>query len=69
MNGAHCVRLSQGQTAMMWHSTGNLTAVKKNASLDFGVAEPLRMSARDRRQVGVNFISSKIQAPKNKRLH
>ena len=27
------------QTAMMWHSTGNLTAVKKNASFDFGVAE------------------------------
>jgi sn-glycerol 3-phosphate transport system substrate-binding protein len=23
---------------MMWHSTGNLTAVKKNASFDFGVA-------------------------------
>jgi sn-glycerol 3-phosphate transport system substrate-binding protein len=29
----------EGQTAMMWHSTGNLTAVKNNASFDFGVAE------------------------------
>jgi sn-glycerol 3-phosphate transport system substrate-binding protein len=29
----------EGQTAIMWHSTGNLTAVKKNASFDFGVAE------------------------------
>ena len=29
----------EGQTAMMWHSTGNLTAVKKAASFDFGVAE------------------------------
>ncbi|MDG1208765.1 MAG: ABC transporter substrate-binding protein [Paracoccaceae bacterium] len=29
----------EGQTAMMWHSTGNLTTVKKNASFDFGVAE------------------------------
>ncbi len=29
----------EGQTAMMWHSTGNLTAVKDNASFDFGVAE------------------------------
>ena len=29
----------EGQTAMMWHSTGNLTAVKKNAKFDFGVAE------------------------------
>lgn len=28
----------EGQTAMMWHSTGNLTAVKKNADFDFGVA-------------------------------
>ncbi len=28
----------EGQTAMMWHSTGNLTAVKKNAAFDFGVA-------------------------------
>ncbi|WP_234053060.1 MULTISPECIES: ABC transporter substrate-binding protein [unclassified Xanthobacter] len=29
----------QGQTAMMWHTTGNLTAVKKEAKFDFGVAE------------------------------
>ena len=29
----------EGQTSMMWHSTGNLTAVKNNASFDFGVAE------------------------------
>ena len=28
----------EGQTAMMWHSTGNLTAVKNNAEFDFGVA-------------------------------
>ena len=29
----------EGKTAMMWHSTGNPTAVKNNASFDFGVAE------------------------------
>src|SRR3546814_8466785 len=29
----------EGQAAMMWHSTGNLTAVKDAASFDFGVAE------------------------------
>ncbi len=29
----------EGQTAMMWHSTGNLTAVKNEAKFDFGVAE------------------------------
>ncbi len=28
----------EGETAMMWHSTGNLTAVKNNATFDFGVA-------------------------------
>ncbi len=28
----------EGQTAIMWHSTGNLTAVKDNATFDFGVA-------------------------------
>ncbi|MCZ0813192.1 MAG: ABC transporter substrate-binding protein [Pseudomonadota bacterium] len=28
----------EGETAMMWHSTGNLTAVKNNAEFDFGVA-------------------------------
>ena len=28
----------EGDTAMMWHSTGNLTAVKNNADFDFGVA-------------------------------
>lgn len=27
-----------GQTAMMWHTTGNLTAVRNGASFDFGVA-------------------------------
>lgn len=29
----------EGQTAMMWHSTGNLTAVRNAAEFDFGVAE------------------------------
>ena len=28
----------EGRTAMMWHSTGNLTAVKDKAEFDFGVA-------------------------------
>ena len=28
----------EGKTAIMWHSTGNLTAVKKGAKFDFGVA-------------------------------
>lgn len=29
----------EGKTAIMWHSTGNLTAVKTNAKFDFGVAK------------------------------
>lgn len=28
----------EGKTAMMWHTTGNLTAVRKDAKFDFGVA-------------------------------
>ncbi len=28
----------EGQAAMMWHSTGNLTAVRNDATFDFGVA-------------------------------
>jgi sn-glycerol 3-phosphate transport system substrate-binding protein len=28
----------EGQTAMMWHTTGNLTAVRDQADFDFGVA-------------------------------
>jgi sn-glycerol 3-phosphate transport system substrate-binding protein len=35
----------EGQTAMMWTSTGNLTNVRKNAPFDFGVAMlPAKMS-------------------------
>ena len=29
----------EGKTAIMWHSTGNLTTVKNNAKFDFGVAK------------------------------
>jgi sn-glycerol 3-phosphate transport system substrate-binding protein len=29
----------EGQTAMMWHTTGNLTAVRNEADFEFGVAE------------------------------
>ena len=29
----------EGKTAIMWHSTGNLTTVKDNAKFDFGVAK------------------------------
>ncbi len=38
-HGALCGRtFLEEKTAIMWHSTGNLTTVKKNAKFDFGVA-------------------------------
>src|SRR6476620_5279405 len=36
----------EGKTAMMWHTTGNLTAVKNGAKFNFGVA---MLPARERR--------------------
>jgi sn-glycerol 3-phosphate transport system substrate-binding protein len=36
----------EGKTAMMWHTTGNLTAVKSGAKFDFGVA---MLPAKERR--------------------
>src|SRR5437763_127451 len=36
----------EGKTAMMWHTTGNLTAVKDNAQFNFGVA---MLPAKERR--------------------
>jgi sn-glycerol 3-phosphate transport system substrate-binding protein len=36
----------EGKTAMMWHTTGNLTAVKDGARFDFGVA---MLPAKERR--------------------
>jgi sn-glycerol 3-phosphate transport system substrate-binding protein len=36
----------EGKTAMMWHTTGNLTAVKDGAKFDFGVA---MLPAKERR--------------------
>mgnify|MGYP000172589569 CR=1 FL=1 len=35
----------EGKTAMMWHTTGNLTAVKDGAKFNFGVA---MLPAKDR---------------------
>jgi len=56
----------EGQTAMMWHSTGNLTAVKNNASFDFGVA---MLPAGERRGTptgGGNFYIFKNTSPEEK---
>ena len=56
----------EGQTAMMWHSTGNLTAVKNNASFDFGVAE-LPANVRPGSPTGGgNFYIFKDTSPEEK---
>ncbi|MDX2511645.1 MAG: ABC transporter substrate-binding protein [Desulfobacterales bacterium] len=54
------------KTAMMWHSTGNLTAVKKNASFDFGVAMLPAKKERGTPTGGGNFYIFK-QATAEKR--
>ena len=56
----------EGRTAMMWHSTGNLTAVKKQAKFDFGVA---MLPAGERRGTptgGGNFYIFKKSSPEEK---
>ena len=45
----------EGKTAIMWHSTGNLTAVKKKASFDFGVAMLPARKTRGTPTGGGNF--------------
>ncbi len=45
----------EGKTAIMWHSTGNLTTVKNNAKFDFGVAMLPAMKRRGTPTGGGNF--------------
>ncbi|MFP4387322.1 MAG: ABC transporter substrate-binding protein [Desulfococcaceae bacterium] len=56
----------EGKTAIMWHSTGNLTAVKDNADFDFGVA---MLPAKERRGTptgGGNFYIFKKTTPEER---
>lgn len=55
-----------GKTAMMWHSTGNLTAVKKNATFDFSVAMLPAKEMRGTPTGGGNFYVFKNTTPKQK---
>ncbi len=52
-----------GKTAIMWHSTGNLTAVKKNAKFDFGVAMLPAGKRRGTPTGGGNFYIFKKSTP------
>jgi len=55
------------KTAIMWHSTGNLTAVKKNASFDFGVAMLPAKKQRGTPTGGGNFYIFKKSSPKERK--
>lgn len=54
------------KTAIMWHSTGNLTAVKKNASFDFGVAMLPAKKERGTPTGGGNFYIFKNASPEER---
>ena len=53
----------EGKTAMMWHSTGNLTVVKKKAKFDFGVAMLPAGKMRGTPTGGGNFYIFKKTSP------
>ena len=55
------------KTAIMWHSTGNLTAVKNNASFDFGVAMLPANKRRGTPTGGGNFYIFKDSTPAEKK--
>src|SRR4051794_32917225 len=57
----------EGKTAMMWHTTGNLTAVKDGAKFNFGVA---MLPAKERRGSptgGGNFYIFKGASPEQQK--
>jgi sn-glycerol 3-phosphate transport system substrate-binding protein len=53
----------EGKTAIMWHSTGNLTTVKKKARFDFGVAMLPAKKRRGTPTGGGNFYIFKKSSP------
>jgi sn-glycerol 3-phosphate transport system substrate-binding protein len=53
----------EGKTAMMWHTTGNLTAVRKDAKFDFGVAMLPASKQRGSPTGGGNFYIFKKASP------
>lgn len=57
----------EGKTAIMYHSTGNLTAVKNNAKFDFGVAMLPGNKRRGTPTGGGNFYIFKNSSPEEQR--
>lgn len=54
---------TEGKTAMMWHTTGNLTAVKNSAKFPFGVAMLPASKQRGSPTGGGNFYLFKKSTP------
>ncbi len=57
----------EGKTAMMWHSTGNLSTVKKNAKFDFGVAMLPAQKRRGTPTGGGNFYIFEKTSPEERK--
>ncbi len=57
----------ESKTAIMWHSTGNLTAVKNNATFDFGVAMLPANKRRGTPTGGGNFYIFKKTTPEERK--
>ncbi len=57
----------EGKTAIMWHSTGNLTTVKKKAKFDFGVAMLPASKMRGTPTGGGNFYIFKKTKPEERK--
>ena len=55
-----------GSTAMMWHTTGNLTPVRDNATFDFGVAMLPAKKRRGSPTGGGNFYIFKNTTPEER---
>jgi sn-glycerol 3-phosphate transport system substrate-binding protein len=59
-------RFLEGNTAMMWHTTGNLTPVKENATFDFAVAMLPAHKRRGSPTGGGNFYIFKNTSPEER---
>jgi sn-glycerol 3-phosphate transport system substrate-binding protein len=58
---------TEGKTAMMWHTTGNLTAVKGSAKFPFGVAMLPASKQRGSPTGGGNFYLFKKTTPEERK--
>jgi sn-glycerol 3-phosphate transport system substrate-binding protein len=58
---------TEGKTAMMWHTTGNLTAVKESAKFPFGVAMLPASKQRGSPTGGGNFYLFKKTSPEERK--